>query len=325
MRDICGADTALPEFGRRAPVPTPAAAESARTLNAAAAPGTTQVRGVHVQGNVWMIVGAGPNLAVQVGEDGVLLVDTGAPGRADAVLAAIRAITDKPIRFIVNTSAHPDRVGNNAALGVIPGGSTTRSGRGPTPQIVALASVPPRLTGYEDGRPAYPAGALPTDAYLAARRDFFFNGEAVQILHMPGAATDGDSIVHFRGSDVIVAGDLFTTTHFARFDATRGGRYEGVLAALNTMLDIAVPRAWQEGGTYIVPGLGRISDEADLAEVRDQVHMIRDRVRALAKDQRLSLDEIRARRPLLDVEARYDRADWTAGRFLEAVYQEVSR
>ena len=318
-----GAQTALPEYTRRAPAPPPATVNTARTPAPAPAPGT-QVRGLHVQGNVWMIVGAGPNIAMQVGEDGVLLVDTGAPGTADAVLAAIRAITDKPIRFIVDTSAHPDRVGNNAAFGVLPGGSTTRTGRGPTPQIVAHASVLTRMNRDEDGRPAYPAGALPTDAYLGGRRDFFFNGEAVQILHMPGAATDGDSIVHFRGSDVIVAGELFTTTHFARFDAARGGRYEGVLAALNAMLDIAVPRAWQEGGTYIVPGRGRISDEADLAEVRDQVHMIRDRVRALAVDQHLTLDDVRARRPLLDIESRYDGVDWPAARFLEAVYREVS-
>jgi glyoxylase-like metal-dependent hydrolase (beta-lactamase superfamily II) len=271
-----------------------------------------------------MLVGAGPNIAVQVGADGVLMVDTGAPGTADAVLAAVREITDKPIRFIVNTSADPERVGNNAAFGMLPGGATTGSGRGPTPQIVAHTNVLTRMTRDEPGRAPYPLGALPTDAYLGAKRDFFFNGEVVQVLHQPGATTDGDSIVHFRGSDVIVAGDLFTTTHLARFDPARGGRFEGVLAALNAMLDIAVPRVMQEGGTYIVPGRGRVSDEADLVEVRDQVHMIRDRVRELASIERLTLEQVRARRPLLDIEGRYAQPEWSADRFLDAVYRELS-
>jgi cyclase len=324
-----GAHTALPEFAARTRQAGPAAeqpiAASGPGISApAAAPAPAGLRAVHVQGKVWMLVGSGKNLALQVGDDGVLLVDTGASGTADAVLAAIREVTDKPIRFIVNTSADPDRVGNNAVLGVLAGGSTARSGRGPTPQIVAHANVLTRMNREEAGQAAYPAGALPTDAYLGARREFFFNGEVVQIHHQPSAATDGDSVIHFRGSDVIVAGDVFTTTHFARFDPARGGRFQGVLDALNAMLDIAVPRAWQEGGTLIVPGRGRISDEADLVEVRDQVYMIRDRVRDLATVQRLTLQQVRARRPLLDVESRYDRPDWTAEMFLAAVYREVS-
>ena len=322
-----GAHTALPEFmSQPAPAaeettpPGPVTIPSTGTTDSPA-PG---VRSVHVQGNVWMLVGAGPNLVMQVGDEGVLLVDTGAPGTADAVLAAIREVTDKPIRFIVNTSADRERVGNNAVFGVLPGGSTTGSGRGPTPQIVAHSNVLTRMNRDEPGRAAYPASALPTDAYLAARRDLFFNGEVVQIVHQPSATTDGDSLVHFRGSDVIAAGDLFTTTHFARFDSNRGGRYQGVLSALNAMLDIAVPRFMQEGGTYIIPGRGRISDEADLVEVRDQVYMIRDRVRELAVTEQMTLDQVRARRPLLDIEARYDRPEWSAELFLEAVYRELS-
>jgi glyoxylase-like metal-dependent hydrolase (beta-lactamase superfamily II) len=277
-----------------------------------------------VQGNVWMIVGAGANIVAQVGEDGVLLVDTGAPGTADAVLAALRTITTKPIRFIVNTSAEPDHVGNNAVFGALPGGSTTREGRGPTPQIVAHSDVLTQM-GREEGAGAYPASALPTDAYLGRQRDFSFNGEAIQIVHMPAARGSGDSIVHFRNSDVIAAGDVYATETFAKFDPDAGGTIGGVIAAQNVILDRAVPLAMQEGGTMVVPGHGRVSDEADVVEVRDQVYMMRDRITDLAVRQKLAPAQVKARRALIDFEARYSRADWTTDQFTDAVIRDLMK
>ena len=284
-----------------------------------------EVRSLHVQGNVWMLTGAGGNIAVQVGDEGVLLVDTGARGTADAVLAAIRRITDAPIRFIVNTSADPERAGNNAVFGELPGGATSGTGSGPTPQIIAHTNTHLRLSRLEPAVPDSPLAGLPTDAYLGKQRDFFFNGEAIQIIHVPSAHSDGDSIVHFRGSDVIVSGDVFTTTSFALFDVRRGGTYQGILDGLNAMLDIAVPKFMQEGGTYIVPGHGRISDEADLAEVRDQVHMIRDRFADLAVTRNMTLPQVMAMKPLIDFERRYDRPEWTAEQFAAAVYAEMAK
>lgn len=333
-----GSVTALPEFMARSRTARREDDRRARVqpstpqILVASAPaatlgdrGVTDVHSIRVQGSVWMLVGAGPaNIAVQIGDDGVLLVDTGAPGTADAVLAEIRRLTDKPIRIIINTSADPDHVGNNEVLGALAGGATTKNGRGPTPLIVAHSNVLTRMSASGPSSNTYPLPALPSDAYLFSQREFFFNGESIQIIHQPSAHTDGDSVVLFRGSDVLAAGDLFTTTNFALFDSQRGGSFKGILTALNAMLHITVPRQMQEGGTYIIPGHGRISDEADLAESRDQVQMIRDRVADLVQ-QTMKLDQIKGMRPILDFEGRYSRPDWTADQFLAAVYGELQQ
>jgi cyclase len=321
-----GAETALPEFLTAARRSASSAATTAlpSVAGAPAAPAQA-VEVIRVQGNVWMLVTPGANLAVQVGDEGVLLVDTGATGNADAILAAIRTITPKPIRYIVNTSAAPERIGNNGVIATLAGGNTARNGQGPTPAVIAHEKVLTRMTASDGGRDAYPVGGWPTDAYLLNRRTLYFNGEAIDIIHQPSAYSDGDSIVHFRGSDVIVAGRLFTTTHFPRFEPAQGGSYQGVLNSLNAMLDIAVPRFMQEGGTMIVPGQGRVADEADLAEVRDQVQMIRDRFIDLAIKKKLPLERANAMNPLLDFEARYSTADWTAEQFGAAVYRDLTR
>ena len=177
-------------------------------------------------------------------------------------------ITAKPIRYIINTSAAPESIGNNGVLARAARRATERgNGRGPTPAVIAHEKVLTRMTASDGGRRRYPVGGWPTDAYLLQKRSLYFNGEAIDIIHQPSAYSDGDSIVHFRRSDVIVDGRSVTTTHFPRSNPAHGGSYQGVLNSLNAMLDIAVPRMMQEGGTYIVPGQGRVCDEADLAEV----------------------------------------------------------
>jgi glyoxylase-like metal-dependent hydrolase (beta-lactamase superfamily II) len=278
-----------------------------------------------VQGNVWMVATPTGNVAVQVGDEGVLLVDTGTRGMAQAILAAIRTITDKPIRYIVNTSTAPASIGNNAELATLGGGDTSGTGRGPTPAVIAKEAVLLRMTVVDGGREEYPLGGWPTDAYVLDHRTIYFNGEAIDILHQSSAYSDGDSIVHFRGSDVIVTGQVLTTTSFPRWEPALGGSYQGVLDALNAMLDITVPRFMQEGGTYLIPGDGRVSDEADLAEVRDQVQMMRDRFRDLGGRQGLAFAEALAMGPLIDFDERYDRPEWTTRQFAEALYREVTR
>jgi glyoxylase-like metal-dependent hydrolase (beta-lactamase superfamily II) len=322
-----GAETALPDYVRPGARRAPSAATTAPSDSPPEPAATsTEIGVIRVQGNVWMLITPGGNIAVQVGDEGVLLVDTGATGSADAVLAAIRTITPKPIRYIVNTSTAPERVGNNGVLATLAGGGMIRDGgQGPRPAVIAHEKVLVRMTAADGGRDAYPVGGWPTDAYLLQRRSIHFNGEAIDILHQPSAYSDGDSIVHFRRSDVIVTGRLLTTTHFPRWDRSLGGSYQGVLNALNAMLDIAVPRVMQEGGTYVIPGSGRVCDEADVAEIRDQVQMIRDRFRDLAITQKLTLAQARTRNPLIDFAQRYNRADWTAEQFTEAMYREVSR
>jgi glyoxylase-like metal-dependent hydrolase (beta-lactamase superfamily II) len=284
-----------------------------------------QVHAFKVQGNVWMLVGAGANIAMQAGKEGVLLVDTGAPGVTDAVLAAIREVTDGPIRYVVNTSLTPDHIGGNAAFAALSGGSTKGKSKGPMPALIAHDNLLLRMsTPGPDGKSPYPVNAWPSDAYTASQRNVFFNGEVVDIIHQPAAHTDGDSIVYFRGSNVIVSGDIFNTTNLPLIDRKQGGSSRGMLAALNAMLDIAVPENMQEGGTYIVPGHGRLCDEADLVEYRDMLHEIRDRMQNLVNVQHLTLEQVQAKRPVLGWEGRYSRPEWSTKMFVEALYEEFS-
>jgi len=277
-----------------------------------------------VQGNVWLIAGAGGNIAVQAGEQGIVLVDTGAAGLTDKVMAAIRGISTKPIRYIINTSIAPQHVGGNEQLATLPGGSTTGATRGATPAVLAQENILNRMSQPgADGKSAYPSGAWPTDGYFAPRRGLIFNGEAIDIVHMPKATTDGDSAVYFRGSNVLVTGDIYTTTGLPPVNRAFGGTYAGVLAALNAMLDITVPDDLMEGGTYIIPGHGRVSDEADLVEYRDMVYEIRDRMKMLG-DEGKTLDQVKAARPIIGWEARYGQPWWTTDMFIQAIYPEFA-
>jgi cyclase len=288
-----------------------------------------EVHTLHVQGNVYMLVGAGGNITVQIGDDGVLLVDTGLAPNADKVVAAIRALSDKPIRYIINTHAHPDHVGGNDAIGKLGStiaGGNVGAGAGIGAAIIAHENVLNRMSAPTGQQAPFPTTAWPTDTYITKQKELYFNGEALQIIHQPAAHTDGDSIVYFRKSDVISAGDLFVTTTYPFIDEARGGHINGILAALNNMLDIAIPKAMQEGGTYIIPGHGRLTDEADLLEYRDMITIIRDRVQDGVKRGQ-TLEQVRAGKPTLDYDARWGAATgfWTTDMFIEAVYKELSK
>jgi glyoxylase-like metal-dependent hydrolase (beta-lactamase superfamily II) len=277
---------------------------------------------IKVQGNVWMLGGAGANIAVQVGEQGIIVVDTGANGLSDKVIAAIRGISSRPIRYIINTSMALQHVGGNAALAVLPGGSTTGATRGASPNVLAQENVYRRMTQPgPDGKAIFSADAWPSDGYFAPRRRMIFNGEAVDIMHMPNAYSDGDSIVYFRGSNVLVTGDIFTTTNLPMVNRAQGGTYLGVLNALNVLLDTGAPDDLMEGGTYIIPGHGRVCDEADLVEYRDMVYEIRDRVKKLATDGK-TLEQVKAAHPVIGWEGRYSQPGWTTEMFIEAIYPE---
>jgi glyoxylase-like metal-dependent hydrolase (beta-lactamase superfamily II) len=284
--------------------------------------------GIHaykVQGNVWIIPHAGANIAVQVGPEGVLMVDTGAAGQTDAVIAAIRELTPLPIRYIINTSVSPDHIGGNEKLTALAGGATDGKGKGPTPNTLAQDNVLRRMsTPGPNGQTPYPVQAWPTDGYFAERRELHFNGEAIDILHQPDAHSDGDSLVYFRASDVLVSGDLFTTTNLPLIDAKLGGTYQGMLDALNNMVDIAVPEVLQEGGTMIIPGHGRICDQADLVEYRDMVTEFGQRMTDLVGKQHMTLEQVKAKRPILGWEKRYSAPEMTTDALLEELYREFS-
>jgi cyclase len=173
-----------------------------------------------------------------------------------------------------------------------------------------------------DGEQIYPQLSWPTDGYYEPQRGQIFNGEAIDIIHMPNAYSDGDSVVYFRGSNVLVSGDIFTNTGLPLIDYGKGGSLTGTIAALDQMLDITISDDLAEGGTYVIPGHGYISDEADLVEYRDMTYIVRDRLQKLIVEDGLNLDEVIEARPLLGWESRYNRPEWTVEMFLEAVYRE---
>jgi glyoxylase-like metal-dependent hydrolase (beta-lactamase superfamily II) len=317
-----GAHTALPEF---------AAGEGQPPLTTAVAPGVVLpapegVHSMHVQGNIWMIVGPAGNVAVQAGDDGVLVVDTMTEALADELVAEIRRIAgDRPIRYIVNTHLAPAHVGGNAVVAaagesIIAGNFVGQVGAdaAEAAHILAHEQVQLRMSRQGDNGPMMPPAAWPTETFFTPVYELYFNGEAVQLLHQPAAHGDGDLIVFLRKSDVVVAGGVFLTTTFPSIDRRQGGSLEGVLAALNRIIQLTVPADKQEGGTYVIPARGRLADEADVVEYRDMLTIARDRLRD-ARQRGLSLDDVRHARLLRDYEPRYAGADG-ADAFLEAAF-----
>jgi len=298
-----------------------------------------EIRVEPVRGHIYLIAGAGGNIIASIGSDGVLLVDSGLAQNADKVLASINqlnreiankgglptttVIPPKPIRYIINTHLHPDHTGGNEKISkagrTITGGNVTGefgdAAEGAT--VVAQQAVLDRMSAI---KPPVPFAALPEDTYHDDMKlSHFFNGEAVILQHMPAAHTDGDTLVYFRGSDVIATGDIFTTTSYPFLDLQNGGGIQGELNALNHILDLAVAEFRTEGGTLIVPGHGRICDIADVAYYRDMVTIVRDRVQAMMKKD-MSLDQIKASKPTADWDPRYGSGD----RFVEAVYRSLN-
>jgi len=289
-----------------------------------------EVHTLHVQGNVYMLVttgAAGGNVTLQVGDDGVLLVDTSVPSVTSQLVAEIRKLSDKPIRYVINTHVHADHVGGNEAIakmGSTIAGGNVGVGAGEGAGVIAHENVMTRMSAPTGTTAPMPFAAWPTDTFFTAKKELFFNGEAIEIEHQPSAHTDGDSLVFFRRSDVVSTGDLFSTTSYPIVDLARGGNIQGVIAGLNRILDITIPRDKQEGGTYVIPGHGRLCDEADVLEYRDMVTIIRDRVQDLIAKGR-TLEQVRAAKPTLDYDGRYgaDRGPWTTAQFVEAVYKSL--
>jgi cyclase len=272
----------------------------------------------HVQGNVYMFASALGNVTIQIGKDpghdGVLLVDTGAPEVRETLLAEIRKLSDAPVRFIINTSADADHIGSNAVLLKPPRTYQLQA------EVALFAQDNLLVRESRDGS-GIPSGAWPTLTYLD-QKAITFNGEAVQMLAAKNAHTDGDSIVLFRGSNVVSAGDIFLTTGYPVIDLTRGGSIQGEIRALNHILDLTVPRSMQEGGTMVIPGHGRLCDESEVSDYRDMLTIIRDRVQDLMHKGK-TLDEVKAARLSRDYDRRYSTPAWTGDMFVEAIYKSL--
>jgi cyclase len=288
------------------------------------------VQTLPVQGNVYLITGAGGNIAVQIGDQGVLVVDTGLAGASDRVLAAIRKLSTKPIQYVLNTHVHADHTGGNEAIRKA---GATFTGANVTGNLVDVAigaqlfaqdNVLQRMSA-PSGKQPVPTANWPTETYLSGQKALFFNNEPVIMMHQPHAHTDGDSLVFFRRSDVLVTGDIFVTTSYPFIDLERGGSIQGEIDALNTILELAIPGHQDEGGTYIIPGHGRICDAPDLLEFRDMVTIIRDRVHAAIK-KGMTLDQVKAAGLTKDYDARYSAKSGIGSKdmFVEAVYKSLS-
>jgi cyclase len=304
---------------------------AATQTSTAASPDALDV--LEVRPNVFMITGAGGNIAVQTGDDGVVVVDAGSSASGAAVLAEIKRITPNPIRYIIDTGPDADHVGGNEVLSkagdtFFPG--TRAAGQRPDPtrsvaSILAAEGVALHMSESASGSPA----GVPTDTFHYARKYLYLNGEAIEVLHQPAAHTDSDVFAFFRRSDVVAAGDVLDTRHFPVIDVDRGGSINGEIAALIRLSELAVPSVpivSREAGTIVIPGHGRLSDHYDVIEYRDMLTIIRDRVRDLV-DEGKSLEQVKAAAPAAGYAGRYgnDGGDWTTDRFVEAVYRSLAK
>ena len=298
-------------------------------VNAQPAPATATIDVLPVHGQVFLLAGPATNALVQVGPEGVLVVDTMREQDADQLLAAIRKLAPgKTIRYVLNTHAHLDHVGGNQTISTagtqLVGGNFAGQVTGDHAFIVAHEHVLNALSAPTGTQPPLPFAAWPTDTFFQAEKDMYFNGEGIELLYQPNAHTDGDVLVYFRASDVIAAGDLFDMTRYPEIDAKRGGHINGIIEALNRIIDLAISEQFTEGGTRVVPGRGRICDEFDVVEYRDMVTIVRDRVQSMIK-KGMTLTQIKATRPTLDYDPRYGSTSgsWTTPMFIEAVYKNL--
>jgi glyoxylase-like metal-dependent hydrolase (beta-lactamase superfamily II) len=306
-------------------IPSPGAPKAAIVTDATINDGDIHI--LPVQGSLYMLAGDGANIAVQIGEQGAIVVNTGLGRLSDKVIAAVKTLTGKPIQFIFNTNFQPDFTGGNAkvrAAGYDPSvegsffsGQFADAGKGAT--IIAHLNVQNRMNALKAA-----AEGQPSDTFLEGRRRKFHNGEAVEMLYQPNATSDADSIVHFRKSDVIVAGELFSTTGYPRIDTKTGGSIQGEIAALSAILERTVYKHDEEDGTMIIPGRGRLTDEWEVAEYRDMLIIVRDRVQALIREG-ATIDRVKAARVTADYDTRFGSTSvpWTTDTFVEAVYASL--
>ena len=292
-----------------------------------------EIHALPVRDNIYMLVGAGGNITVQVGKGGVLLVDTEYAQLSDKILAAIRKLSSEPLRYIINTHYHADhtsgnenlrKAGNTIAGGNVAGDLGAEASEGAA--IIAHNNVLQRMSRPAGNQPAAPQGGWPTSTFLSGKKKLWVNGEGIEVIHPEHAHTDGDGIVLFRRNDVIATGDIFTMTTYPIIDLNGGGSYQGLVDAVNLILDMTDTVYGQDGGTLIVPGHGRLCDTGDLLNYREMVTIIRDRIVDMIK-KGMTLEQVKAARPTLDYDPLYGTTTgfWTTDAFVEAAFKSLSQ
>ncbi len=301
-----------------------------------------------VSGQVHLLAGTGANVVVQAGDEGAIFVDTSTEAAGRDLLAKVAELTTRPIRYVINTSGDLDHVGgndviasagrnfatpapNSAGIGARGGGGAVNPNnntqRTAGAQVYAHEAVLNRLSGaLTSGRGAAPFALWPSDTFFTMKKTLYFNGEPLELLHVPAAHSDGDVMVWFRKSDVIAAGDVYTPDRFPMIDLEHGGTVQGLLDGLNRIIDITVPRFNQQGGTLVVGGHGRIANESDVVEYRDMATIIRDRIQLMLSNN-MTLQQVLASNVVLDYDGIYGArtGPWTTEMFITAVYRDLAK
>jgi cyclase len=305
-------------------------------LGYAAEPDRGDLDVIRVRPNFYMIAGAGGNIGVQIGSDGVVLVDAGTENASDRVLATLRKLTDLPIRYVIDTNAEADFVGGNGKLAKA--GKTIFTNvlgnvaladamtNGGAAAILAHDSILQRMSAPTGKASPFPNDALPTEAFYTSRYTLRMNDEGIEVLHEPAAHSDADSFVFFRGSDVVMAGDVMDTTRFPTIDIANGGSIQGEIDALNKLIELAIPPIpfiYKGVGTYIVPGHGRLCEQMEIVDYRDMVVEVRDVIADMIK-KGMTLDQIRAASPAKPYETQYGTQEGSTSAFVGAIYKSLT-
>jgi cyclase len=287
--------------------------------------GTVEV--LHVRGNVHMLVGAGGNITVHAGNDGVLMVDSGLESMSGKVIDAMRSISRGPLRYIVNTTERPEHVGGNAAVAAV--GSTipfrppedVRVSDGmrdkPKASVISFLTTLDRMSAPTGKVAPWPESAWPDNTYSTPQKKLYFNDEPVVIMHVPGT-TDGNSIVHFRTADVISVGDLVDLTAYPVIDVKNGGTIELLFDGLYRLIDLTVPNRKSEAGTLVIPGHGRLADQPDVVYYQQMVGIVRDRIKDMIA-RGMTVEQVKTARPTRDYDTRYGSPD----AFVEGAYESL--
>jgi cyclase len=284
-----------------------------------------------VQGNIYMVVGDGANITLQAGKQGLLLVNTGFEKMSDKLIATIKKYSDRPLQYIINTNSYADGTDGNEKVRLagttITGANVTNDIRDSRDgaQILAHENVLDRMSAPSGKKSPTPTGAWPTDTFAGKEKTLFFNGEGIEIIQQPNALTDGDSLVFFRRSDVISAGDLFNTDGYPVINVEKGGTIEGTVLALTRIVNMSIVEHEEEGGTLVIPGHGHLCDQAEVVEYRDMVAIVRDRVQAMIK-RGMTLEQVKALKLTRDYDPLYGHNSyWTPDMFIEAAYKSLKK